>query len=353
MKTKMKMMAGLAGAVLALAGGQALAAEKVIIAIGTSVFDASQANNTSYPIFSKCWEKEGLNVELQPTSSTAAMQAVLSGQAQMVNMGPAAGVIARGKGAPLTAVYVNMRKNFQFPVVLESSPIKTIADFKGKTMGVFSYGAQMVKVFRGMASEAGLNPDKDLNIVETGVGAQAITALQTGRVDIWGTWDSQIATAENAGLKLRRFTTPAAEKLTWGGSYFVRDDYVKSNPQAIEKTLRCIAQGSVAAIANPQGAVKAHWQVYPATKPSGIEESKAFEQALHLLNTRVEFLKLNAGERWGEFPHEMVAETVKFMRDTGELQNDIDPKMLYTNQFVEGINRFDAKAVEAAAKAIK
>jgi NitT/TauT family transport system substrate-binding protein len=350
---KTNLLTALAAGAFALAGGSAFAAEKVVIAIGTSVFDASQANNTSLPFFTKCWEKEGLNVELQPTSSTAAMQAVLSGQANMVNMGPAAGVIARGKGAPLTAVYVNMRKNFQFPVVLESSPIKTIADFKGKTMGVFSYGAQMVKVFRGMAAESGLNPDTDLNIVETGVGAQAITALQTGRVDIWGTWDSQIATAENAGLKLRRFTTPAAEKLTWGGSYFVRDDYVKSNPQAIEKTLRCIAQGSVYAIANPEAAVKAHWQIYPATKPTGIEESKAFQQALHLLNTRIEFLKLKPGEKWGEFPHQMVAETVKFMRDTGELQADLDPKVLYTNQFVEGINRFDAKAVEAAAKAAK
>lgn len=335
------------------AAGTATAADKVIIAIGTSVFDASQANNTSLPIFTKCWEKEGVAVELQPTSSTAAMQAVLTGQAQMVNMGPAAGIIARSKGAPLTAVYLNMRKNFQFPVVLESSPIKSIADFKGKTMGVFSYGSQMLKVFRGMMADAGLNPDTDINVVETGVGAQAITALQSGRVDIWGTWDSQIATAENAGLKLRRFTSPAAEKLTWGGSYFVNDSYLKSNPAAIEKTLRCIAQGSVYAIANPTAAVRAHWQVYPNTKPTGIDEAKAFAQALHLLNTRIEFLKLGPNERWGEIPAEAVNTMVAFMKKTGELQGDVDPKLLYTNRFIDAVNRFDAKAVEAQAKAAK
>ncbi len=343
---------GIAAACLVFASA-AQAQDKVIIAIGTSVFDTSQANNTSLPIFNKCWEKEGVNVELQPTSSTAAMQAVLTGKAQMVNMGPAAGVIARSKGAPLTAVYLNMRKNFQFPVVLESSSIKSIADFKGKTMGVFSYGSQMVKVFRGMMVESGLNPDTDINVVETGVGAQAIAALQGGRVDIWGTWDSQIATAENAGLKLRRFTTPSAEKLTWGGSYFVNDAYLKSNPGTIEKTLRCIAQGSVYAIANPAASVRAHWQVFPNSKPTGIDEQKAFSQALHLLNTRIEFLKLNPGERWGEIPLEAVTSMVGFMRKTGELATDIDPKTLFTNQFIEGVNRFDAKAVEAQAKSAK
>ncbi|MEO8281216.1 MAG: hypothetical protein ABI564_16065, partial [Ideonella sp.] len=35
---------------------------KITIAVGTTVIDASQANNTSIPIYTKCWEKEGLDV---------------------------------------------------------------------------------------------------------------------------------------------------------------------------------------------------------------------------------------------------------------------------------------------------
>ena len=147
-----------------------------------------------------------------------------------------------------------MRHNFQFPVVLESSSIKSIKDFKGKTIGVLSYGSQMVQVFKGMLVEAGLDPEKDVTWVETGSGAQAVTALTTGRVDVWGTWDSQIATAENMGVKLRRFTSPYAEKLNFGGSYFVRDDMVEKRPQVIEKVLRCIAMGSATVMANPDGA---------------------------------------------------------------------------------------------------
>ena len=337
---------------LVTASTTASAAEKVTIAIGTEVLDASQVNNTSLPIYSKCWSNAGLDVTLQPTNSTAAMQAVLSGQADMVNMGPAAAIIARTKGAPIKAVYLNMRHNFQFPVVLENSPIKSLADFKGKTIGVASYGAQMLQIFRGMLSEAGLNPDKDVTFVETGTGAQAIAALVRGRVDIWGTWDSQIATAENQGIKLRRFSSPYADKLNFGGSYFVRDDMISKRPQVIAKVLRCVAIGSQTALTNPQAALQVHWKVFPLTKPSNVDTATAIRQGLHIINTRNEFLKLEPGVQWGEIPLSAVANMVAFMKAANVIQSSPPLHDLYTNQFIAAINDFDRAKVIAAAKAL-
>ena len=346
--------AALAICLLAAAGlAQAQAKVPVVIAVGAQVLDVSQANNTSIPIFTKCWENAGLDVTIQPTNSTAAMQAVLSGKADFVNMGPAAGFLARAKGAPLTAVYLNMRKQFAFPVVLDSSPIKSIKDFKGKTMGVASYGAQMVEIFKGQMLEAGLDPKSDVTIVETGVGAQAVAALQSGRVDVWGTWDSQIATAEAMGIKLRRFTSPFAEKLSMGGSYFVRDDYIAKNPQVIEKVLNCVAQGSAFVLANPDAAVKVHWRVYPNTKPSGVDEATAFRQARHILGTRAEFLKLEPGVTWGEIPRSAVVNMLDFMKQTGSLTVDLKPEDTYTNRFVPAYSKFDPAQVAAQANAVR
>lgn len=341
------------GATLIMAltvSGSALANTPVTIAVGTTVIDASQANNTSIPAYTECWKKEGLDVTIQPTNSSAAMQAVLSGQAQFVNMGPGAAILARAKGAPIKAVYLNMRHNFQFPVVLESSSIKSIQDFKGKTIGVISYGAQLVEIIKGMLAEAGLDPNKDVSFVETGAGAQAVAALTSGRVDIWGTWDSQIATAENMGIKLRRFTTPEAEKLVFGGSYFVRDDFIEKNPEIIEKVLRCVAQGSTLAMENPEGAVKAHWKVYPSSKPTNLTDEQAMQQALNLVKVRNEFLRPSQGERWGEFPPQAAKVMVDFMKANNRLQGDLDPESLYTNQFVDAVNKFDtAKLKQQAA----
>ena len=337
---------------LALQPAQAQNREKITFAIGTTAIDVSQANNTSIPQFTKCWEKEGLDVIIQPISSAAGMQAVLSGQAQVANMGPGSALIARSKGAPIKAIYLNIRKNFQFPVVMDDSPIKSVADFKGKTIGVISYGAVLVDITKAMIAEAGLDPAKDVTFIETGAGAQAVAALRSGKVDIWGTWDSQIATAENMGLKLRRFTSPSAEKLTFGSSYFARDDYIKSNPQALEKFLRCTALGTQIMMANPEGAIRAHWQMYPASKPSGLDDATAMKQALHIVRTRLEFLQVEPGSRFGELSLGSATAMIDFMRANKQIQAPLDPKDVYTNQFVEGANRFDAAAVRAAAASL-
>ena len=329
----------------ALSSAMAAELKPFTLAIGTKVLDTSQANNTSLPIATKCWENEGVDVTLQPTNSSAAMQAVLSGQADMVLMGPGAAVKARAKGAPIKAVYMNMRKNFQFPVVLESSDIKSIEDFKGKTMGVVSYGAQLVSIIKGMVAEAGLDPNADLTIVETGVGAQAVAALESGQVDIWGTWDSQIATAENMGLKLRRFSSPYAEKLKFGSSYFVRDDYVDTNPDLIVKVLRCVAQGTMMSLENPEGTVATHFKVFPATKQSGVDDATATKAGLHIFQVRSEFLTKEEAEKWGEFPPKAVVDLVDFMSATEDLGGTVDPESLYTNQFIDQINDFDHDAV--------
>jgi NitT/TauT family transport system substrate-binding protein len=178
-------------------------------------------------------------------------------------MGPGAAIVARTKGAPIKAVYLNMRRNFQFPVVLESSPIKTITDFKGKTIGVISYGAQLVEIIKGMIAEAGLDPEQGRHLRRD----RRRRAGDRGAEERPGRHLGHLGLADRHrrehGIKLRKFTTTQAEKLTFGGSYFVRDDYVTKQPQVIEKVLRCVAEGSAMMIANPEGAVRAHWKVYP------------------------------------------------------------------------------------------
>lgn len=238
-----------------------------------------------------------------------------------------------------------------FQVVPEASPIQSPKDFKGKTVGVFSYGAQQYRVFKGMMSEAGLDPEKDVSWIETGAGAQAVAALRSGRVAAWGTWDSQLATAENMGLKFRRFSSPAAEKLNWGSSIFSSDAYIAAHPEIVGKFLRCVAEGTAYTIANPEAAVKAHWAVFPDSKPGNLSDADALRQALHILQTRIEFVKLEPGVKWGEMPADAAADTINFMKDTGELKAAVNPADLFTNAFVPATNQFDQAKVEQAAKA--
>lgn len=329
----------------------ASAKEKVTVAVASTVFDVSQANNTSVPFHLKCWEREGLEVELQPTNGNAATQALATGRVQFVLAGPAPIVLARAKGADVRAIFLNIRRNFYYTVIPENSPIKGLTDFKGKTVGVFSYGTPSYRLMRGALANAGLDPDKDVTFVETGLGAQAIAALRTGRVDAWAIWDSQVATAENAGLKLRKFDFPNADQLDWGSSFYSTDRYIASNPGTIGKFLRCLAESTVFTMANPEAAIRAHWARYPETKPASMPEEEAMRQARHIIDTRTQLLKLAPGERWGQIQPKSVAALIKFMKDTGELKEDVKADDLFTNQFVDATNAFDQSAVEKAAKA--
>jgi NitT/TauT family transport system substrate-binding protein len=91
--------------------------------------------------------------------------------------------------------------------------------------------------------------------------------------------------------------------------------------------------------------------MFPNSKPTGVSDEEAMRQALHILETRLSFVKLEPGAKWGQLPPAAAANMVSFMRSTGELKADLDPKDLYTNEFVDEINKFDADAVIKAAKA--
>lgn len=350
MKLKSVFCIGLVLAAVSCGGHKAAAQQKVTLAIATAVLDVSQANVSSIPLFTGCWKQAGLDITIQTTSGSTAIQALATGQVEFAYLGAANVITARAKGAPLKSVYLNLRKNFQFPVVMDTSPIRSIADFKGKTVGIASYGTPTLQVVKAMLVEAGLDPNKDVTFIETGFGAQAVSALTNKSVDIWATWDSQAATAENLGVKLRRFSSPYADRLRLGAAFFVREDLIKKDPKAIAGLLKCVAEASAMIARDPEGAVRAHWKIYPATKPSGVNDDEAFSQALHILKTRSEFVKLESGEKWGEIPEEAVSSMIEFMRTNGAQLGGLKPTDVFTNEFIPAVNDFNSAAVEAGVK---
>ena len=322
---------------------------KVKVVSAATVFDSSQVNNTSVPMHLGYWKSEGLDVEAQPSTASAAIQAIMTGNAEIAYGGPSVALAAREKGAKITAIYLNVRKNIYYPSVLDDSDIRSIRDFKGKMMGVSSYGAQMNLIFSAMFEEAGLDPAKDVKTVEVGMGSQALTALTSGRVQIWGTWDSQAATIENLGFKVRKFTSPLSDGLNFGAAYFVRDDYLKKNREALVKFLRGVAKGTVFALANPEAGVRIHFLVFPNSKPTGVDEQTAFKQALHIFSARAPSLAKEPSERWGEMSVQSVAATKDFLLKAGLLKKDFNPTDVFTNDLIDAANQFDEQAVRQQA----
>src|SRR5262245_31831894 len=120
--------------------------------------------------------------------------------------------IIRPQGVNAKFFYTAYQGNIYGIAVPADSPIKTINDLKGKKIGVTSMASAGVIVARALAKEAGMDPDKDVNIVVAGESAQTAALLNSKQVDALSQFDTQYALTENAGAKLRYLDHPVIRK---------------------------------------------------------------------------------------------------------------------------------------------
>jgi len=109
-KTK-RTLTAIAALLASAAATTAPAQEKITFALGTTVIDASQANNTSVPQHLNCWEDAGLDVEIQPSSSSAAVQALVTGG---VDFNIRRGQIDPSELAQIRTVHAHLRDDHFF-----------------------------------------------------------------------------------------------------------------------------------------------------------------------------------------------------------------------------------------------
>ncbi|MBH8578115.1 aliphatic sulfonate ABC transporter substrate-binding protein [Nostocaceae cyanobacterium CENA369] len=134
-------------------------------------------------------------------------------------------------------------------LVLPNSPIKTIADLKGKKLGNPS-GKSYYFAIR-VLERAGLkDSDVDWVQIENDAGR---AALLSGAIDVWGTWDPFYASAEVA-----QEVVPLVDGEGYQLNYvalFGRTDYIENNPETIQKFLQAYKQAIFWAKDNRQAAV--------------------------------------------------------------------------------------------------
>jgi NitT/TauT family transport system substrate-binding protein len=126
---------------------------------------------------------------------------------------------------------------FQQVYVLKDSPIKTIADLKGKKFGVWSTGAGAYKATRAAIMDAsGIDVAKDTKLVQ--LAAPALFKLaEKGEVDAMLNISSFTIQAESMPDKFRPIFSPneywkkkTGYPLVWSAPLVAWRDWVKANP---------------------------------------------------------------------------------------------------------------------------
>ncbi len=132
------LVAMLAGA-MSLAALQAMAADKVTLQLKW----VTQGQFAGYYVAKEkgFYEEEGLDVEIKPGGPDIAPEQVIAGGgADVVVTWMAAALAARDKGVGLVNIAQPFKKAGMQLVCPADGPVKTEADFKGKTLGVWFFG---------------------------------------------------------------------------------------------------------------------------------------------------------------------------------------------------------------------
>lgn len=168
--------------------------------------------------------------------------------ANSVDFGSTAGlaaVLAKANGNPIKAVYVYSRPEWTALVVPKDSPIKSIADLKGKkiaaTKGTDPYLFLLRTLGEGKLSKS------DITHVHL-QHADGRAALERGQVDAWAGLDPHMAAAQIDGGA--RLLYRNVEYNTYG-LLNVREAFLAQHPQATGRVLEVYERARKWIIANP------------------------------------------------------------------------------------------------------
>ncbi|MFA5488602.1 MAG: ABC transporter substrate-binding protein [Candidimonas sp.] len=120
--------------------------------------------------------------------------------------------------------------------VLKDSDIKTVADLKGKRIGINAFGSAIDLMLRTRLAKEGLDPRKDVQIVEVNFVNQA-AALRAKRIDlgviILPFWADEIPTGDFRGI----FNSSDSFGTFATIFHVATNDFIKRHPQAIKDFL--------------------------------------------------------------------------------------------------------------------
>jgi NitT/TauT family transport system substrate-binding protein len=146
-------------------------------------YSSADASNAIWYIAldSGLYKKHGLDVELVfIQSSTTSVSSVVAGDIQVANTsgGAVASAVVGGANLIMTACYIN---TLPYELVVHEA-VKSAEDLKGKSIGISRVGSASDVAARVLVKGLGLEPIRDVPIIQVGGPAERAAAFRTGRI---------------------------------------------------------------------------------------------------------------------------------------------------------------------------
>ena len=234
----------------AVAEARAAEAERLNVCFSSI---AATSITTWVPYETGIYKKYGLDVRIVYVAGAQAITTLVSGDTQIVQGSGAAAALSRLSGSDLTVIGTTINV---IPMSLVTTPdILTAQDLKGKTYGVSRFGSLTDLGLKRAVAELGLDPEKDIKMIQTGGVPENLLFMQQGVIK--GGLISSPTLEKAKELGYREFMNLANLKFRYPGTALVTtDSLIRSRPQTVNRFLKATLEGIKYAKANPDVTIR-------------------------------------------------------------------------------------------------
>lgn len=185
--------------------------------------------------------KNGLEVELVHVgSSPLSLSAFFAGEIDILGGGGSAGPNAYLRGQRDLAFFTSMNNKFVFTIYGHPS-IASLQGVRGKRVGVTRFGGTMDFATRHFLKQTGMDPGRDVSMIQVGRAQDILAALTAGSVDA-GTmaFPYDIKAKELGYRELADLTQSGARYAS--SSLLARRQFLAQNKERTEGTVRALIE---------------------------------------------------------------------------------------------------------------
>jgi NitT/TauT family transport system substrate-binding protein len=283
--------------------------------------------------------EEGIDLELtEVDSGTLAIAALVSGGVQFVDADPFMAVQLAKQGKSIQFIY-NLTKRVTLDMVVakeviaakklsRSMPIaQRFAALKGMKLGITKPGAATDIYMRYYLKRAGIDPERDVQIVTAGGGSALLAGMKTKQIEAFhlSAPTPYLAQQEGFGeviIKASAGDVPELDNFLYTG-VVVSKEYAEKNPDIVRRWAKAVTRANVLMRKDEAAALNYLKKYFPRMDPAVM--ALAMKEIMPALSAD------------GMMNEQMMQKHLTFLVDTKQVDSTPSAKegVLWTNAFVK------------------
>jgi NitT/TauT family transport system substrate-binding protein len=289
------------------------------------------------------FEDEGLDVTLLASDTTIPYVAFLvNSQADLVMLDAPQTFQAVRAQQPVKVVFEGMQYAPEVLIVRDDSPIQSVADLKGKTIGLASDRDQITA--QVALDTAGITIDEVSTVVVGDSGPVLARAVRDSEVDVVAAAANDMTVLEANDIPSRDITPPEVSENP-ANSFVIAESRIEELRPTVTAFLRAWAKGAEAAKIDRDAVAAMARQSVP-------EEWEAEAGGQALLDASMKMILPQTPKHGQPQPDVWAGIQGPYIK-FGVIDGEIDPATFIDDSFYEAANDFDPAEVKAAIEAWK